>query len=288
MSPRSFYQAADLPQREALLAEYLQFMSQRNGVFDPSLGGYVRRQAHLQRLQSSTIRYRGQIDSEHFHQLYDRFRPDSSLDRALLVALAFVRLNAGESYGVRVTAGVREARRGEASDLLSQVEHEVTREEDIHTQLLVGAAAHFDLEVAGAYRPSLPLKLLIHSIAYSPKVLFHPILLASEVMGIYTFNWMLNQLSTLLPEDPDLRELLEERLIEVLIDEVGHVCFNRLAVGPTGLKLGRFLVPIVVDGVPKMTPELGALGFDRSVKRAIRGFDFSDLPQQVREQSFFA
>ena len=99
MAPRSFYQAADLPQRESLLAEYLQFMSDRNGIFDPAVGGYVRRQAHLQRLQNSTIRYRGQIDSEHFHQLYDRFRLNSDLDRALLVALAFVRLNAGEAYG---------------------------------------------------------------------------------------------------------------------------------------------------------------------------------------------
>lgn len=288
MLPPSFYQSADLSQRELLLADYLHFMSVRNGSFDPTAGGYVKRQAHVQRLQASTIRYRGQVDSEHFHRLYHRFQSGSHLDRALLVALAFVRLNAGEAYGVRVTAGVREARRGEASDLLDQVEREVTREEDIHTQLLVGAAAHFDLEVAGAYRPSLPLKLLIHSIAYSPKVLFHPILLASEIMGIYTFNWMLNQLSTLLPEDPELRDLLAERLIEVLIDEVGHVSFNRLAVGPVGLKLGRFLVPIVVDGVPKMTPELGALGFDRSVKRGIRSFDFADLPQEVRERSFFA
>jgi hypothetical protein len=206
----------------------------------------------------------------------------------MLVVLAFVRLNAGEAYGVRVTSSVREARRVETPDIASKIEREVGREEEIHTRLLVGAAAHFDLEVAGAYRPPLPLKMLIHSLAYSPKILFHPILFASEVMGIYTFNWMLTQLPGLLGDQPALLEILERRLIEVLIDEVGHVSFNRLAVGPMGLRLGQALVPIVVDGVPRMTPEMGALGFDRSVKRGIQKFDFGQLPQEVRERSFFA
>jgi hypothetical protein len=76
--------------------------------------------------------------------------------------------------------------------------------------------------------------------------------------------------------------------MEILVDEIGHVAFNRLAMGERWLGVGRFLAGQTVRGMPVITPELGALGFDRSVEQAFSGFDLGDLPEEARNRAFFA
>ena len=87
---------------------------------------------------------------------------------------------------------------------------------------------------------------------------------------------------------PELVEALERRLLEVLVDELGHVALNRLLLGEGGRKIGRILSRFTVRGLPSMTPELKALGFNGNVKRRFDTFDLPDLPQAVRARGFFA
>lgn len=287
--PTSFYARVDNAQREKLLEAYLVYLKNRNGQLEPETGKLPNREVSLQAMNVSTVRFAGEISQSVFDRLYTRFSAAApELTRELLVLLTFCKMNAGEAYGVRVVKAVHARRKQADRNLASQAILFAQEEEEYHTRILVGAAVHFGIRAEGAYSPTLALRVLINSLAYAPKPLFHPILFGAEVAGVYVFNWTLNQIRSMIPGQPELAEALEKRLIEVLVDEIGHVALNRLVLGEFGRGIGRFLAGQTVRGLPIITPELTALGFDRTVQRAFGRFDLHDLPQEVINRGFFA
>lgn len=285
----SFYAGVDESQREALLKAYIDYLTERNGELDRETGTLPRREASLAQMNAAEIRFEGEILQADFDRLYANFDASApELTPELLLLLTFCKMNAGEAYGVRVVRAVHERRDQNPSSPRGQAILFAQEEEEYHTRILVGAALNFDIQVEGVYLPKLPLKVLIHAIAYAPRPLFHPILYGAEVAGVYSFNWTLNRIAASIKGQPALREALEERLIEILVDEIGHVAFNRLAMGERWLGVGRYLAGQTVRGMPLITPELGALGFDRSVERAFANFDLGDLPEEARKHAFFA
>ncbi|MBN2148945.1 MAG: hypothetical protein JW726_16290 [Anaerolineales bacterium] len=285
----SFYGKVDDAQREALLQAYVDYLTRRNGDIDPQTGCLPLREISLEQMNSSDVRFQGQISQAHFDRLFANFSAsDPELHPALLALLLFCKMNAGEAYGVRVVKAVHARRWRQSQDLPSRAISFAQEEEEYHTRILVGAAHYFNIRADGSYLPRLALKVLIGSLAYAPKVLFHPILYGAEVAGVYVFNWTLNRVRTMIQGQPQLVEALEQRLIQVIIDEIGHVAFNRLVLGEKGRQLGQFLAAQTVKGLPSITPELRAAGFDTSVMREFNRFDLHDLPEQARQSAFFA
>ncbi|MCX6028715.1 MAG: hypothetical protein NT169_05355 [Chloroflexi bacterium] len=285
----SFYAAADDSQRDAVLEAYIAYLERRNGRLDPKTGTLPLREASLDKMNASPIRFAGKLSQADFDQLYANFAPKApALTPELLLLLTFCKMNAGEAYGVRIVKAVHGRRDKDRTDLASRVILVAQEEEEYHTRILVGAAHYFGIRADGVYHPKPALKVLIHSIAYAPRLLFHPILFASEAVGVYLFNWTLNRVSAFYKGQPELQDALAQRLTEILIDEIGHVAFNRTVMGPRGRRLGRSLALQTVRGMTLMTPELAALGFDRAVERDFAAFDFRDLPQEVRSRGFFA
>jgi hypothetical protein len=290
-SKSSFYERVDESQREVLLEAYLEYLARRNGPLDKGTGTLPKREARLQEMNAAAaaMPIGGDISQSDFDRLYAGWRESADeLTPELLLLLTLCKMNAGEAYGVRIVRAVHERRHKGQPDLRERVIEFAQEEEEYHTRILVGASHHFGVQARGAYYPKLALKVLIHSIAYAPQPLFHPILYGSEVAGVYVFNWTLNQIRSFVTGQPELQEALEQRLVDILIDEVGHVAFNRLAMGQPGLGLGRALAGQTVRGMTWITPELAAMGFDRSVEKEFASFDLCDLPEEVRRHGFYA
>ena len=284
MQTTSFYSTAPVASsRDAgdQLGAYLAFLHARNG------SDFARRdQMMAQRFDHSSVRASILIDSERFNRNYAEFT-ERDVSPEELALLAFVKINAGEAYGVEVTRKARK-REWDNDKVLDVLEQVVLHEEDYHTRLLVGAAQHFEgLEINDAWRPAWPLRLLIGALSYAPKAMFHPIVLGSEISGVHAFNWLLERIQTLFPDDPKVRESMEERLIEILIDEVGHVAYNRILVGKMGRSVAGVIARMVSKSARIMNKELLALGFDDKTLRGVEGFDYMQLPEEVRRRSFF-
>lgn len=287
--PISFYQPVDDTQKNAQLEAYLQALAVRDGPLDPQTGQLPLREKSLAAMDSSPLRSSQKVDQATFDRLYANFSPrDAAMTPELLLLLTFCKMNAGEAYGVRVVKKVHARQDQGKTDLRTRVIRVAQEEEEYHTRILVGAANYFDIDVSGVYHPKLVLRMLIYSIAYAPRPLFHPILFASEAVGVYVFNWTLNRVGEYCQGQPQLQQALEQRMIEILVDEVGHVAFNRLVMGNAGRRLGRSLSGLTVRGMTTITPELAALGFDRQVERDFGRFDWADLPEEVRRRGFFA
>jgi hypothetical protein len=275
---------ADTP-REDLLKAYRDFLEQRNGDMDLTKG-FSRREAWLGEAASWGSQFEGAVDAEAFHRAYGDFREVKHLSLPVLALLTFVKANAGEAYGVEVVNRVRQKRQ-DSTQLFHQIERLLSYEETYHTRILIGATQHFGVQVKGAWKPNLQLRLLIGTLAYAPGVFFHPILLASEISGVFVFQWMLKRVGEIFRDQPAVRESMEQRLTEILVDEVGHVAFNRMAVGARGLAAARSMAPGVMRGVIGTTPEYRALGFDENVLKEMERFDLHQLPEEVRRRSYF-
>jgi hypothetical protein len=282
----SFY--APVPDRDRaddLFQSYLSFLADRNG----SLTGanrFERRDAMMRGFDGATPSYSGLVDNDGFNRAYEG-RAERGAPADLLALLTFVKMNAGEAYGVQVTGEAR-AHLMNRPEPIFQVEKVLHHEEGYHTRMLVGASRHFEgVEVQGSWRPKWPLKLLLFCLARSPSTTFHPILLGSEISGVFLFNWMLRRVGTLFPNDPQIRASMEQRLVEVLIDEVGHIAYNRIAVSAAGLQPAKRIAAAVLASNDHTLTEAVALGLDAQARQAIDSFDYADLPEEVRRRSWF-
>lgn len=281
----SFYSPIPESAREDLLQDYRRFLERRNGDMDFTRG-FSLREDWLKQAAGWRSEYQGRVDGAAFNRAYESFGEVKHLSLPEVALLTFVKANAGEAYGVEVVGRVRHKRQ-DGTKLFHQVERLLGYEETYHTRILIGATQHFGVKVEGAWKPNLQLRLLIGSLAYAPGLFFHPILLASEISGVFMFQWMLKRVGEIFREQPAVRESMEQRLIEILVDEVGHVAFNRMAVGPLGLSVARKMAAGVLRGVAGTTPEYKALGMTESEMSKLEGFDLDQLPEEVRRRSYF-
>lgn len=282
----SFYAPAPEVPRDDVLGDYLRFLEARNGDLRAP-GGFPRREGWLHATESWTVRHRGTLNADDFARGYVQFDPAMRHDLPMMALLAFVKVNAGEAYGVEVIGRIRHAR-PPTSDLFDQVERLLSREETYHTRILAGATRQFGLqEPAFGWRPTVAHRLLFSALSYAPKTLFHPILLGAEIGGVFILDWMLKRVGELFRDEPELRETLESRLLEILTDEVGHIAFNRLVVGPSGRGAAKRLAGLVAQGTTGGTPEFRALGWTSDTLAMLDRFDLPSLPETVRRNAFF-
>ena len=281
----SIYSPIPESAREDLLLAYRRFLERRNGDMNFEKG-FSLREDWLRQAASWEGQYQGKVDGEAFNRAYASFDAVKGLSLQEVALLTFVKANAGEAYGVEVVGRVPQKRQ-DGTKLFHQVEKLLGFEETYHTRILIGATQHFGVKVEGAWRPTLQLRLLIGSLAYAPGLFFHPILLASEIAGVFMFQWMLKRVGEIFKDQPAVRESMEQRLIEILVDEVGHVAFNRMAVGPTGLSVARKMAAGVLRGVSGHTPEYKALGMTESEMSKLNDFDLQHLPEEVLRRSYF-
>jgi hypothetical protein len=156
-------------------------------------------------------------------------------------------------------------------------------------KILLSAARLYGIDVVAPARPHVALRTLVSSIAILPDFLARPLTLAGEMIGVLVFLQLLEAARTVLKSAPAVRDAVEDRLIEILIDEIGHVSFQRLSMGRTGLALTRAILPIVARGLAGAVPEVRALGaIPHAPVEAITSLARRGLPETVRRNAFLA
>jgi hypothetical protein len=99
---------------------------------------------------------------------------------------------------------------------------------------------------------------------------------------------MIGAVRSVFADRPELRDALEERVTEVLIDEVGHVSFNRLIATPGTFAALRTLLAAVAVGTRGAAPWAEELGILPLPVRDAWNVDPGNLPAEVRRRAFVA
>ena len=270
--------------RRERLEAYAAFLAERDGAPDLERRTLSRREASMAGFEGAALRYDGPFAAEIFqaqHRRYDRRRPTPAEVALLLV---FVKINANEAYGVeRVT---RKAAGGD--DLAARLMRLVLLEEGYHTRILLSAAALFGVRVAEPARPVAVTRAIVTGIADLPEVASRPVVLAGEIIGILTFLRLVGAVRRVFRGHPEVRDALEERVTEVLIDEVGHMSLNRLLARAGTFAALRPLLPAVALGTRGALPEAESLGILPVPVREALSFDVGVLPDEVRRRAFVA
>lgn len=103
-----------------------------------------------------------------------------------------------------------------------------------------------------------------------------------------TFLRTIGAVRRVLRDRPVLRDAMEERVTEVLVDEIGHLSFNRLAARPSTFAALRAVVPAVALGTRGAMREAELLGILPVPLREVWSFDADTLPDEVRRRAFIA
>ncbi len=178
--------------------------------------------------------------------------------------------------------------RGERGGLAARLERLVLLEEVYHTRLLLSATALFGVRVTEPARPVATTRAIVAGIAGLPEAAARPVTLAGEILGIATFLRLAGAVRRVFRAAPEVRDALEERVTEVLIDEVGHMSYNRLLAGQGGFAALRAILPVVALGTRGALPEAERLGILPVPVREAASFDLSSLPEEVRRRAFVA
>ena len=272
--------------QKAQRKQYRAFLADRDGEVDFNRRTLARREARMAKYELPLPRLRS-INEEAFTLQYGRFDAKRRSTPEMLLLLALVKVNAAEAFGVSKTFGKMMKRALRDDDDLEPL---LLIEETYHTRILLSSAKLYGLEVNAPYVPPSALRILIGGIANTPEGISRPLTLAGEVLGTLLFANLLTVARKVLAHDPELADSIEERIIEVLVDELGHISFNRMCLGPLGLAQARLLLPLVARSMAGFSPELQALGAmpNNPLSDLPKIADPARLPEVVRSQAFFA
>jgi hypothetical protein len=266
-------------QRESRAA-YRQFLHDRDGTPDYGRRTLSRRETEMERFTQPPKSVRA-IDRALFDAQYARFDKKRPTSPEVLLLLTLTKLNAAEAYGVDNTFDAARRRAAAGED---DIESVLLVEETYHTRILLSSAVLYGIVIETPFTPTAALRTLIGGIASLPSSMARPLTMASEVMGTVAFTSVLMYAHKHLKHAPELRDAIEERIIEVLIDEVGHVSFNRFSLGAMGLAQARILLPIMARGLGGALPELKVLDAMPSDPGAV--IQTMNLPEAVMKRAF--
>jgi hypothetical protein len=272
--------AARLENRRA----YRAFLADRDGTVDVARRTLSRREERMVRHLRPLSQTRP-IDRALFERQYRSFDPKVETPEEMVLLLALVKTNAAEAYGVD-RAFERVYRRAVRDE--DDLELVLLIEEAYHTRILLSSSNLYGIDAKAPFSPRAAFRALIGGIADMPEFVARPITLAAEILGTLAFLSLLETAGRVLKHDPELRDSIEERIIEILVDEIGHVSFNRTCLGPAGLAQARMLLPLIARGLKDTVVEMGALGAGVTPDVAMLVGPRSALPEAVRSTAFLA
>lgn len=281
---RGVFEPIPQAERAPLLDAYARYLAERDGEPDFAHRTLSRREAATQRLERDAACFDGAFDPSLFaaqHARFDRRRPTPA---EMLLLLIFVKSNANEAYAVEQVLKQVDEGYGQQQEL----ERLVFLEESYHTRLLLSASRLFGINVTQTTPPVASVRAIVTGITKLPEALARPVTFSGEIVGILTFLRLLQTTRRICAGNGPLRDALEERLMSVLIDEVGHLSFNRLLMNPSSFVAARLILPGVGLGTHGALPEAEALGVLPLPLGEVLRFQPRDLPQEVQRQSFIA
>lgn len=272
--------------RQARLREYHDYLVDRDGELNLNERTLSKRETLIANYESQPAAARA-LDEAEFRRQYVAFDKRKTHDPELLLLLSLVKVNSAEAYGV---ARNFERVMSRALKNHDDAELRILIEEGYHTRILLSSANRYGIEVNEPYRPPSALRVLIGGIANSPQALARPLTLAGEIIATLMFIKLLETTRRVLAHAGEVRDAIEQRLLEITVDERGHISYNRLHSGPADLAETRLILPLTARIMATAFSEIVALGaYPVNVLEELPLLtDSKRLPEYVRRQSFVA
>jgi hypothetical protein len=244
-------------------AAYLEFLVARDGDADLVRHTLSRREAFFDRLAREPVTSRHRVDRETFLRNLARRRPEPGLDDRMLWLLVTAKSNQAERFGVGL---------GELYGKLDAddpVRVHINLQEVYHTRILADAVAIFGLPVRHR-PPALAVRTFIKLLVSIPERWQLPLAGAAEMAGCVIFRALRDRGVALFADEPAVAARIRLLYDEILGDEIGHVGYIALLLGPSGRWLMRSLYRAVGVRLAAQMPELVAVVGREELRRRFR------------------
>jgi hypothetical protein len=272
--------------RRNKLVEYGHYLAERDGEVNLEERTLSKREASMKRFETPPAKLRT-LDQAEFNRRYESFDRNTLPSQEMLLLLSLVKVNSAEAYGVELNfqGALKRALKNDDKTYLR-----IMVEETYHTRILLSSARHYGIEVRDAYQPPSGLRILMHGIARAPVPISRGLSLAGEIVATLMFVNLFEAAGRVLAHDPETRDAIEERLLEICVDERGHISYNRMCSGPAELAQARLTVAMVARLLAPVFPEIVALGaYPLNVFEQIPKLtDPKLMSEGFRRQSFIA
>lgn len=268
--------------RESVDELYLRYLKAREGRLDFEQRKLSKREPFFQRLHTDPVRARRPINQECFHRNHEAAKPEPGLSPQLLWLLAIAKANRTEYFGMEEHIVVNGILDGDDADTQSYVD----MQEVYHTRILLDVLRCFALEIEVG-RPNLATRVAVHTMVRLPKRMAMPLILCAELLATVVFRLLLDEGRVLFADDEPLWERVSTLLEQIMVDEMGHVCYCRARLGSAGLAVARRLLPSVAAALLSDQPEFAQLIGAREFERALAHFDFDAAVQDCVEAPFW-
>jgi hypothetical protein len=279
------FAAAPKDLRRARLAEYRSYLIERDGEMNLNERTLSRREAAITKYETPPPRIRS-MDPAEFSRQYTAFDKRKAPSPEMLLLLSLVKVNSAEAYGV-----ARNLQRTMSRALKNDDDSElrIMLEEGYHTRILLSAANRYGIELREPYHPPSALRVLIGGIATAPMAIARPLTLAGEIIATLMFAKLIGVAQRVLKHDPETRDAVTERVVEICTDECGHISFNRMHMNPAELAQTRLILPMTARIMATVFPEIVAVGaYPLDVMQELPLLDPRNLPEPVRHNAFVA
>jgi hypothetical protein len=284
---RSIFTPASKQERINNFENYWLFTQQHNGELLEEDKDLVKKRNKFKSFQDNPIHLRVPLaNPDSFYRNYVDMQDDpKTLDNMTLMLTGMYKFARHEWVGIK---GAWDA--VPDMDNSHSIEDKISRvhlaEEFCHVRLFDEMLRTCGLDKV-EWVPLSPVKEKIYKqFPKLPDFLLDAPAFVTELMGV-TYYCHLNRLiDELFVDEPEVRIRLKELLDEITIDEVAHVGQRRNFIGPTGMRVSKWLVKPFYTMFFNDIPEVG-ISFD--VKQMIRdgeSFDFNQLPDYIIEKSW--
>jgi hypothetical protein len=272
--------------RAEKLQEYGAYLIERDGDLDLDARLLSKREAIMAKHEGPPTATAAMNEAE-FRRQYQKFDKRARHDPELLLLLALVKVNSAEAYGVECNF---QRTKAQAQKQGNETVLRILCEETYHTRILLSAANHYGISVTEPYRPPSALRIMINSIATAPEAIALPLTLAGEFIATLMFTKLLEIVPRVLKHSPEIRDAIEERIVEICTDEHGHISFNRMLAGNMEFAELRMILTMTARVMRNVFPEMVAIGaFPMDIMKEMPLLANPKLiPEPVRRQAFLA
>lgn len=283
---RDLFLAAPKKMRADKLEEYSAYLVDRDGDLNINERLLSKREAMIAKHEAPPTAT-APMDEMEFRRQYNKFNKRTMRDPEMLLLLGLVKVNSAEAYGVECNFQRTLAR---AESFGNDTLMRILCEETYHTRILLSSAKHYGIEVDQAYRPPSALRIMINGIATAPDAIALPLTLAGEFIATLMFQKLLEIVPRVLKHRPEIRDAIEERIIEICTDEHGHISFNRMLASNMEFAELRVILTMTARIMRTVFPEMVALGaFPMDIMKELPMLaDPKRIPEPVRRHAFLA
>jgi len=283
----TIYSPSTAEQRQENFVDYWSFSRAHSGDIIETEKNLTKKHAILENFKATRPTLKQAFaHPEVFYRNYVHLVDDkNSLDRKTLLMTCIYKFARHEWVGI-TGAWAATPDMASCKELTDKISRYHLAEEFSHTRLF-----HEMFETCGLHGvewvPLGPLAQKVYEIFPKlPEAWMSPFAFVTEMMGIIFYRKIDALLVEVFADEPEVCARLRELLNEITVDELAHIGQRRNYLGTLGVKVSKWMTPLLFKLFFHDIPETGLLlDMDKVIQEAL-DFDYSEIPGFILEKSW--